>query len=1607
MNRILSQPSSKAIDVILRHKNEFERLMRSLSHEDETLVQILKVLAHIIKVNSVDKGLKTILQIVLSDFSLEGFLFSLTMFARRMPMIEDGELRKELPNTLQSMICVFDFLLTNYSRRKVVESLPIDACFGAAGQLSHRGSICYQDIGENAQRLVEKRNKLCTEIYDARVSASSQFRSDEWTVALPTSDDLHWQPDVTSNIVVGEFPSLQEYLKIQRNLLREDFTTPFRNAIKGSEEYSDKKFSSVRFCGENKVNSSGETLHKVSFRSAQKSVNWRRNKKLLEEGNLVCFSEDNFATVFYATVAARNARELARGILYVKLESGDDSLVPKSGSSLTMIESPGYFKSYAPVIEKLHEIVPENLPFSQYLVKLQSSIDVPQYLRDRRPIFDLKGIICDCGEDCLHKQINILDGDTWQSLDVTSMLDNSQKRALHLALTSELAVIQGPPGTGKTYIGLKAIHALLKNNHFWRYSSHDESSECPIMVICYKNLALDQFLEGVMKLGVSNNDIVRIGSQCRSPKIKECSLYLKVKEARQRCKHGFLRNHQLNIGIKSQALREFVSGTYVSSNCHQYCPFLSQEVIFDLKDHCSISFPYQSDSRMPLHFVSWLDEDIKQESEALRFGKEERMDDEAIESNKLYTVLGEDGLKVFVEKFGRVHSMKEQEARKYLMDHLHPPKHKDRLSLFKYCLKKLLEAFQAMKEMSKEDQALYRKRKRDIEVSCLREAKVIGLTTTAAASRSDLLSKVRSKILIVEEAAEVLEPQLIASLTQHTQHLILIGDHKQLRPKPTDYRFGKSHKLDISLFERLVTNNMPHVTLTLQHRMRPEIAQIVSDHVYNKKLKDHEKTKRYENVRGVKHNIYFINHDKEESIEDPDIKSHSNEHEASFIACLCKYLLHQGYRPDQISVVTSYKSQEEEIRSKLVSKGINIEKESDHVTINTIDDYQGEENDIILLSLVRSNKRKMIGFINEQNRACVALSRARQGFYCIGNFQLFQERSEFWSSIIDDLKSRGFLGESLELVCHNHKTVTKVSCADDFDQVSDGGCDQPCSGFHKNCGHKCPRKCHPDDKDHESPCKHPCEKVLPNCGHPCTRKCSDPCDEKCFQKVERKLLCGHIQAIDCHVDEVYWLQMCKEPCGVKLLCGHYCSGQCGVCCQGRIHVPCKKVEVCKKVLLCGHQCLKRHPCLGDCPPCTKSCAYECSHNKRCGTCFMHCKSGCVHPCSWKCKHHSCSKLCGELCDRVENCDKPCKKTLKCGHPCLGLCGEPCPPVCNHPKCDTVKKKADIIYSNDELDGSSKLRYIQLKSCKHTFEVQALDKFMKLENDQPIRWKCCPKCSVPVMKTLRYTKTTNQILHDMNMVKKQESKYLSSCQREKITCLLAPLMWQFFNPSIPNISIERQEDKNLHAMYLSTISKMATDQVDRGILKLQRNLEARNEREQTIVSDRSLLMLQSQALSCLGWMNDNIQLEENATLSDQMILDVTAEHTRLLLLLKCCKLQHSMNSRGDFVKGEHRRVLQNIHSLCENCSTKLSCREYQEKIEELISVHKEYYDNETIGANSEEEIICALRVKPDGWYKCEKGHYYNFNDALSSDNIKCPECCSTRTQLDYSFYVDNY
>eukprot|EP01097_Dermamoeba_algensis_P010105 TRINITY_DN732_c0_g1_i1.p1 TRINITY_DN732_c0_g1~~TRINITY_DN732_c0_g1_i1.p1 ORF type:complete len:617 (-),score=149.90 TRINITY_DN732_c0_g1_i1:457-2181(-) len=355
----------------------------------------------------------------------------------------------------------------------------------------------------------------------------------------------------------------------------------------------------------------------------------------------------------------------------------------------------------------------------------------------------------------------------------------------------------------------------------------------------------------------------------------------------------------------------------------------------------------------------------------------------------------------------------------------------------------------------------------DIQRQILEKADVVGMTTTGVAKFHKLIQSIQPEIVLVEEAAEVLEAHIIAALGPSTKHLILIGDHQQLRPSTAVYQLAAKYHLDVSLFERLINNGMEQVTLSKQRRMRPEISKLLR--FLYPQLGDSPHVFTYPHVKGVGSDLYFLNHSEEE-FKDPENCSRSNKHEACMLAKLASYLVMQGYDGHSITVLTPYFGQVRQLRQE-------FRKESmlENIRITSVDNYQGEECDIILLSLVRSNQAGEIGFLRINNRVCVALSRAKIGFYLIGNGTLLRKQTPLWENVISQLDAAKCFGPKLLLRCQNHpEEEVQVQRDVDFQQAEDGGCYRPCNQ-QLACGHYCPRKCHPYSHD------------LIQCCQPCPR----------------------------------------------------------------------------------------------------------------------------------------------------------------------------------------------------------------------------------------------------------------------------------------------------------------------------------------------------------------------------------------------------------------------------------------------------------------------------------------------------------------------------------------
>jgi hypothetical protein len=262
---------------------------------------------------------------------------------------------------------------------------------------------------------------------------------------------------------------------------------------------------------------------------------------------------------------------------------------------------------------------------------------------------------------------------------------------------------------------------------------------------------------------------------------------------------------------------------------------------------------------------------------------------------------------------------------------------------------------------------------------------------------------------------------------------------------------------DISLFERLVKSDFPKAMLEVQQRMHSSIADLTR-HFYNPPFTDHPRVNAYPDIPGIPSRVFWITHSVPEDPVPPDafLLSKSHTLEARFAALLARYIVQQGvHSAKRITLVSAYLHQ-----VRLMRQQASEHAELTGVKIVTVDNYQGEENDVLILSLVRSNAEGRTGFSVEENRAIVALSRARHALYIVGNRAMFEEH-DAWVPVLTLLRERCQIGEILRLYCGKHPgKATAVTVKSDFVDVRWGGCSAPC-GLLLDCGHACRMMCHP------------------------------------------------------------------------------------------------------------------------------------------------------------------------------------------------------------------------------------------------------------------------------------------------------------------------------------------------------------------------------------------------------------------------------------------------------------------------------------------------------------------------------------------------------------------
>ncbi|KAG8097336.1 hypothetical protein GUJ93_ZPchr0013g35702 [Zizania palustris] len=305
-----------------------------------------------------------------------------------------------------------------------------------------------------------------------------------------------------------------------------------------------------------------------------------------------------------------------------------------------------------------------------------------------------------------------------------------------------------------------------------------------------------------------------------------------------------------------------------------------------------------------------------------------------------------------------------------------------------------------------------------------KQAKVVAMTCThAALKRRDFLQLgFKYDNLLMEESAQILEIETFIPMLLQRQEdgyarlkrCILIGDHHQLPPVVKNMAFQKYSHMDQSLFTRFVRLGIPYIELNAQGRARPTIAEL-----YNWRYRElgdlpyvREEAIFHKANSGFSYEYQLVDvpdyRGRGESAPSPWF--YQNEGEAEFIVSVYIYMRLIGYPANKISILTTYNGQKLLIRDVISRrcKPWNIEPPS---KITTVDKFQGQQNDFILLSLVRT---RFVGHLRDVRRLIVAMSRARLGLYVFCRRSLFEQCYELQPTFQLLLQRPDKLGLNLE-----------------------------------------------------------------------------------------------------------------------------------------------------------------------------------------------------------------------------------------------------------------------------------------------------------------------------------------------------------------------------------------------------------------------------------------------------------------------------------------------------------------------------------------------------------------------------------------------------------------
>jgi hypothetical protein len=461
-------------------------------------------------------------------------------------------------------------------------------------------------------------------------------------------------------------------------------------------------------------------------------------------------------------------------------------------------------------------------------------------------------------------------------------LQDAQLKSFIHGLSSDLALIQGPPGTGKSFLGAIILLTILR------------LTNSRVLVLSYTNHALDQFLEDLMDIGVSSDQIVRLGS--KSTEATKSTL-LREYDGQKR-----FRSTMEERNILSGLLAE---ETLLNMELQEYSKKLAGH---DVHPTDILEYLEFSDSFTSAWFAFQVPEDDGFQM-ADSHGK-------ATVPASIYNYWLRNG---DVNDMGNLNESLGESSRAFWnlsrasRMHLH---HEWAHKVREEQIVNFVDLNKRFSDAKAKIKSIHDERRRRV----LQDKRIIGCTTTAAAMYQSIIETATPDVILVEEAGEILEAHIITAMSASVKQLILIGDHKQLRPKVGSYVLtkekGEGYDLNVSLFERLITQGRHFTALEEQHRSHSDISQYPRMLAYPE-LKDMPSTFEREPIRGLRSRVTFVHHEKPEDAmdevsdrQDPTAKATKrNLHEALMVLKMVRFVSQNGYKTENMVVLTPYLGQ--------------------------------------------------------------------------------------------------------------------------------------------------------------------------------------------------------------------------------------------------------------------------------------------------------------------------------------------------------------------------------------------------------------------------------------------------------------------------------------------------------------------------------------------------------------------------------------------------------------------------------------------------------------------------------------------------------------------------